>query len=182
MIEWRNDKLKDLSTAELLELRDLAVASDIDEPENSPTKEALTQQIKDFSEREGVIVLRGFSGEELAASSLIVPSKTSKFFIVNKDMIDSLESTIGDSIDTAFVPAYLYLHPKYRGKGLGKTLSKETVDAAKENGFKFLLGYGLHNTVTRSFFSHNYDMIETELHCHSPLERDDMTVIRYTPI
>lgn len=182
MIKWRNDKLNRLNADELLELVDVAVASDIDEPENAPLRETFINQIHNFYQRDGVIVIRGFYRGSLVASGFIIPSKTSGVFKLNPGRIKELEKSINTSIDRVYVPAYIYLHPKLRGKGYGKRLADYTNEVAKSNGFEYLSLYGYHNTVSHSFYTHGYELIKTGVEGASSIDREDLLNILYAKL
>lgn len=86
-----------------------------------------------------------------------IPGKRPLFVVENetKEIVGwvSFKSFYGRPAYDATAEISIYLHPDFRGRGLGKKILQQSIEAAKNLGIKTLLGYVFaHNTPSLKMF------------------------------
>lgn len=171
MITYTETPTSEITAADVEQMSTLAVAS-ANVRQASWTVENFSSVFNKDNNRPNSAVIRGWDGDTLVSMMYMLnqhPATSdtdntgSKFVMKHKANCDAFLAHYNLTYDVICMPSLLYVHPDYRGQGIGKATMLAGHNWARANGYTHIMGYGSYNSESLSFYKYNSNYVQTDL-------------------
>lgn len=171
MITYTETPTSEITQADVKQMATLSVASAHTAQSEWDEENFESVYLKD-NNRPNSVVIRGWDGDNLVSMMYMLnqhpatdsnDNTGSKFVMNHKAECDAFLAKYNLSYDVICMPSLLYVHPDYRGQGIGKATMLAGHNWAKANGYTHIMGYGSFNPESLAFYKHNSNYVQTDV-------------------